>query len=209
MSNSFTFKNPKKIGCYHSTKFNDISFVVEYNNWHWRYEPVNNELIVHLPINPTKWLEALPEKHFSLQVQTPIYFFDPRKSYKRKPMYERAEINWESIKPDLMDIHIYKDNFNIYLRFKQKVDNFYGDSIMTIYQSIKGFWQEFRPLLKQCKTCDPIELNNILNSIDCRLITYNQNTLTSTYINPAKISARYGNLQNDEKVIIDIPNFPF
>lgn len=209
MSNSFTFKNPKRVGCYHSIKHNDMSFVVEYKNWHWRYEATTSELLVHLPLTPTKWLEALPEKHFSLQVQTPLYFFDARKSYKRKPVYEKGNIDWEATKPDLMDVNIYKDSFNIYLCFKQKVDNFYGDSIMTVCQSMQGFWQEFRELLKQCKTCDPIELNEMLNSIDCRLITYNQNTLTPSYINPAKISARYGKLQDNEKPTIDITDLPF
>ena len=139
MSNSFTFKNPKRVGCYHSIKADNMSFVVEYKNWHWRYEATTTELVVHLPLNP-------------------------RKSYKRKPVYEKGNINWEATKPDLMDINIYKDSFNIYLCFKQKVDNFYGDGIMTICQSMQGFWQEFRELLKQCKTCDPIELNDMLNS---------------------------------------------
>lgn len=209
MSNSFTFKNPKRVGCYHSSKHNNMSFVVEYNNWHWRYEPLINELIVHIPLSPTKWLEALPEKHFTLQVQTPVYFFDFRKSYKRRPVYEKGNIDWEATKPDLMDVNIYKDNFNVYLSFKQKVDNFYGDGIMNIYQSMRGFWQEFKELLKQSKTCDPNELNNMLDSINCRLITYNQNSLTPTYINPAKISARYPKLQEDENLAIGILELPF
>ena len=108
-----------------------------------------------------------------------------------------------------MDVNIYKDNFNVYLSFKQKVDNFYGDGIMTVYQSMRGFWQEFKELLKQSKTCDPNELNNMLDSINCRLITYNQNSLTPTNINPAKISARYPKLQDNENVAIDILDLPF
>ena len=83
MQNSFTFKNPQRVGCYHSYKHGgDISFVVEYKHWHWMYDPMIRELKIQVPIGATKWLEALPEKHFSLQIQTPLYWYDHRKSFK-------------------------------------------------------------------------------------------------------------------------------
>jgi hypothetical protein len=77
---------------------------------------------------------------------------------------------------------------------------------------MKGFWQEFRAVLKESKTCDPVELTNMLDSINCRLITYNANTLSPTHINPAKISARYPKLQlqyENQETIIDPADLPF
>jgi hypothetical protein len=213
MENSFTFKNPQRVGCYHSYKHGgDISFVVEYKHWHWMYDPMIRELKIQIPVGTTKWLEALPEKHFSLQIQTPVYWYDHRKSFKRKPVYEKQNIHWDSLTPDLVDVYFYKDGFNGYLTFKQQVSEFHGDQIMSIYQSIKGFWQEFRALLKESKTCDPVELTNMLDSINCRLITYNANTLSPTHINPAKISARYPKLQlqyENQPTVIDPADLPF
>jgi hypothetical protein len=127
-------------------------------------------------------------------------------------VYEKQNINWDAITPDLIDVYFYKDGFNGYLTFKQQVSEFHGDQIMSIYQSMKGFWQEFRAVLKESKTCDPVELTNMLDSINCRLITYNANTLNPTYINPTKISARYPKLQlenENRETIIDPADLPF
>ena len=52
----------------------------------------------------------------------------------------------------------------------------------------------------------------MLDSINCRLITYNANTLSPTYINPAKISARYPKLQlqyENQPTVIDPADLPF
>lgn len=199
MHNSFTFKNPQRIGCYHSSHTDDISIVVQYRHWHWRYEAKESELVISIPLSATKWLAALPEKYFTLQIQTPIYWFDNRKSFKRKPVYEKLNTNWDALIPDIIDISFTKNDFDGYLNFKQTVNNFHGDRIVSIYQSMQGFWQEFRTLLKQSKTCDSMELNNMLDSMNCKLISYNIDSLTPTYINNRKLSSMYPKLQPEHE----------
>ena len=211
MKNSFTFKNPNRVQCYHGDKYgNDISFIVEYKHWTWVYEPLTYQLDIFVPLGATKWLGALPEKNFTLEIQTPMYWYDHRKSFKRKPVYEKSNISWDSLTIDLIDVKFSKTEFNAYLNFKQPVKDFYGDQIMSIYQSMKGFWQEFRDLLKQAKNCDISELTNMLDSMNCRLISYNKDGLKAIPVNDAKISVRYPKLQHEnEKTDINIIDLPF
>lgn len=206
MTNSFTFKNPKAVSCFHDERRGGTAITVSYIGWFWMYEPENKELGIYFNIGPNNWLNTLPEKHFVINVQSPTYWYDHRRSFKRKPAYEKAIVNWnENNMLNIIDIKFSKENHYGYLSFKQKVSNLHGDSIMGIYQSMKGFWQEFRELLKKSKTCDSAELNQLLTSMNSRLITYNTNSMTHQQINSYKKSFKYDQTIEVVDAPIDLP----
>jgi len=175
MTNSFTFKKPKAVSCFHDEKHGGTAITVSYIGWHWMYEPET-------------------------------YWHDHRRSVKGKPAYEKAMVDWnKDLDLNIIDIRFSKDNYYGYLAFKQKVSNLHGDSIMGLYQSMRGFWQEFRTVLKQSKTCDPVELNSLLTSMNCRLITYNTNSMTHQTINSSKKSFKYDQTVEVIDAPIDLP----
>jgi hypothetical protein len=206
MTNSFTFKKPKAVSCFHDERNGGTAITVSYIGWHWMYEPENKQLGIYFNVGPTKWLEALAEKHFVINVQSPTYWNDHKRTVKGKPAYEKAMVDWnKDLDLNIIDIKFSKDNYYGYLAFKQKVSNLHGDSIMGLYQSMRGFWQEFRTVLKQSKTCDPVELNTLLTSMNCRLITYNTNSMTHQTINSSKKSFKYDQTVEVIDAPIDLP----
>lgn len=206
MPNSFTFKNPKSASFFHDAKNASTIISMSYIGWHWTYQAETKKLVVHFDIQPTKWLDKLPEKHFSINVQTPTYWYDPRRSVKRKPQYEKADVDWDKNNSlNIVDVKFVKEGYSGYLTFNQTVSNFHGDSIMGLHQSMQGFWKEFRALLKESKTCDADELNQLLTLMNCRLITYNTNSMTPQQINTPLISFKYDQSIQTIDTPIDLP----
>jgi hypothetical protein len=191
MRNSFNFKNPSKITVIDSNSPEEKYVRVNYKYWHWEYYMDSSRLKVEFLHSPAVWLTKLPESFFILNVQIPVYWFNSNKSFPRKPIYDRNYVNWETETSNVINIKVNKDGSHLYFTFEEKIKNYAGDEIITIYKSMKGFCTEFKELLKSAKTCSPEELDTLLKGIDCRLTYYSKDFFTTIKVNTPVTTSRY------------------
>lgn len=228
MQTSFTFKRPQQIQCFHSIiteqeklKTPDAKetsvVVVNYKHWHWAYEFERKRLEVNFHTHGTKWLNDLQPDDFTFVVQTPIYYYNPQKSVKRKPVYNREYVDWDNDLPTCLTFKIIKRQTYTLFEFNESVQGLRGDDVMLIHQTMQGFWKDFRTHLKTLKSFDIVEINNIIKSMSGRLISVNGDTAhvdsngVVTLFETKKESLRYSILQPvnniDHEILID--TFPF
>ena len=228
MQNSFTFKNPKQIQCFHSIiteeeKLKDPNsketsvVILHYKHWHWAYEFERKRLEVNFHTNSTKWLNNLQPDDFTLVVQSSIYHYNPQRSVKRKPVFDRIYVDWNSNSPNCLTFKITKRATYTLFEFDEPVQGLRGDNVMLIYQTMQGFWKDFRTNLKTLKSFDIVEVNKIIKSMSGRLISVNGDTAhvnsngVVTLFETKKESSRFSILQPvndiDHEMLID--NLPF
>lgn len=204
--NSFTFKNPVKTQCFHDGD-SQIMLVI-YKHWHWSYNFSKKQLDVWFATSPVKWTTNMPVTDFSIKVQTPIYFKDGRSSIKGKPVYEKQHVDWTKDRTHCVSFKIafWSNYFNI--SFSEEVDNLYGDDIIVIVETMRGFFAEFREHLKTIKSFDETTVDNILKSMDCRLCKFGVNNSVAHNVRDEKIPERYTILPAktafyEETIVID------
>lgn len=209
--NSFTFKNPVKTQCFHDGD-SQIMLVI-YKHWHWSYNFSNKKLDVWFATAPAKWTNNIPASDFSIKIQTPLYYKDPRASVKGKPVYERQAANWDedSVHCVTFKIAFWSNYFNI--SFGEQVDNLYGDDIIVIVETMRAFFAEFRESLKTIKSFDIDTVDNILQGMNSRLCQFSVNNSASIRVRDEKIPKRYTILPvtkpTFDEETIDIDPLPF
>ena len=209
--NSFTFKKAKKVQCFHDD--NTQLMLVIYDSWHWSYDYSKKKLSVWFATTPTKWTKNIPVQDFSIKIQTPIYFKDSRLSVKRKPVYEKQSVDWDQDSAHCVSFKIsfFSNYFN--LSFDESVDALYGDDIIVILESMRGFFTEFREELKRIKSFDLDTLDAILTSLNCRLCKFGINNSTPEKVRDERIPKRYSILPATQSIFneetTDIDPLPF
>lgn len=187
--NSFTFKNPQKINCYHDTAKNEAHFTVNYKFWSWTYSSESKMLLVRVVVNPTIWSSKIP--NFCINVQSPAYSFDHMQSVKRKPVYKKYTNQDFEKSSNIIDLTVIKSDWSIEIFFKQEVNHCYGSEIMNIYHTIKGFWNEFKGELKHCKNFDVDNIQLMCNKINSKLITHTNDHIVITEVEEKEKCTRY------------------
>ena len=209
--NSFTFKNPIKTQCYHDG--NTQIMLVIYKHWNWSYRFNNKQLDVWFATSPAKWAKNIPVTDFSIKIQTPIYYKDGRTSIKGKPVYERQDVDWNEDNVHCVSFKItyWGNNFN--LSFSEEIDNLYGDDIIVIVETMRGFFAEFREPLKTINSFDQETIDNILIGMNCRLCKFGMDNSIPQVVRDEKIPKRYSILPeskptfHEETINIDTISF--
>jgi hypothetical protein len=209
--NSFTFKKAKKVQCYHDDKTHIMLAIFDY--WHWSYEYNQKQLDIWFATTPTKWATSIPVQDFSIKVQTSIYYRDARLSAKRRPVYSKENVDWnkDSAHCVSFSVKFFGNHFN--LSFSEKVYALYGDDIITIVETMRGFFAEFKEELKKIKSFDLKTVDDVLCNMSCRLCKFGINNSIPQIVRDEKMPKRYTILPVtkptfDEETIITHP-LPF
>lgn len=198
MNNSFTFKNPMKVQCYADGDLHIM--LVMYKHWHWAYEYTNKKLDVYFPVPETKWSKNIAVTDFKVEVQTPIYFKDHRTSVRYKPVYEKSQINWDDVAVHALPVTVRFNNGHFNIEYKQSVDQLYGDDILTIVESMRGFFTEFREYLKKRTVQTIDDFDAILSEMNCRLCNIYVSNSNLQKVRDEKVTKRYGKLQETNEI---------